>query len=190
MYSDLYKYTGVPQNPVYFKQGEKMNINLSPYINLNICSTCRVRKNCFLINGNKLSYCLNSSQKVIIDLMPKAFEYKWNENIWRSNLDNFDGVFSKYLVSYGGWVPANAQHHLTLEEQRKSDLEYIREMLKQLLTAASDATKNTDPMSSIMFDGIGLVLASDYMDAVNRVVSMISTAAKVQSGGNCKPFVY
>ena len=122
--------------------------------------------------------------------MPKAFEYKWNENIWHSNLDNFDGVFSKYLVTYGGWVPTNAQHHLTLEEQRKSDLEYIRETLKQLLTAASDVTKNTDPMSSIMFDGIGLVLASDSMDAVNRVVSMISTATKVQGGGNCKPFVY
>ena len=167
-----------------------MNINRSPYINLKKCSTCRARNNCFLINGNKLSYCSDNSQKVIVDLMPKAFKYKWDEQIWHSNLDNFDGVFSKYLVTYGGLILANAQYCSTLEERHESDLKYIRETLKHLLTAASEATKDTDPISSIMFDGIGLVLASDYMDAVNRVASMISTAKKVQGGGNCRPFVY
>ena len=167
-----------------------MNINYSPYINLNKCSTCSARNNCFLINGNKLSYCSNNSQKVLVDLMPKEFEYKWDENIWHSNLDNFDGVFSKYLVTYGGWISANNYQCLDSEEQLKSDLEYIRETLKHLLTAVSEATKDTDPISSIMFDGIGLVLASDYMDAVNRVVSMISTARKVQGGGYCKPVVH
>ena len=29
---------------------------------------------------------------------------------------------------------------------------------------------------SIMFDGIGLVLASDYVEAVNKIFSMLKTA--------------
>ncbi len=156
-----------------------MKINCIRYINFKKCSFCRINKKCFLINGNKLSQCLRNSQNVIVSLMSNAFEFKWDENIWHGNLDNFDAVFANYFATYGGWVPANIQPCLSLEEQNKSDLKYIKETLKKLLTAASKATKDNDPISSIMFDGIGLVLASDYMEAVDKVISMISTAKKI-----------
>ena len=40
---------------------------------------------------------------------------------------------------------------------------------------------------SIMFDGIGLVLASDYVEAVNKIFSMLKTAIKSDNhfSGEC-----
>lgn len=47
-----------------------------------------------------------------------------------------------------------------------------------MLDIAAKATEEENPEISIMFNGIGLVLASDYVEAVSKIFSMLKTAIK------------
>ncbi len=58
---------------------------------------------------------------------------------------------------------------LTNTAQRESDRQRIRELFKQYLDMSAKATEDKKPELSIMFDGIGLVLASDYLEAIGKI---------------------
>ena len=69
---------------------------------------------------------------------------------------------------------------LTNIAQRESDKQKIRELFKQYLDMAAKATEEKNPELSIMFDGIGLALASDYLEAVGKIFSMFKTLEKIK----------
>ena len=73
------------------------------------------------------------------------------------------------------------------DAQRESDRQFIRDRFKKLLEAVAKPTEETAPEMSIVFDGIGLVLASDYLEAVHKILSMINTYNKMSyaNGDRC-----
>lgn len=75
-------------------------------------------------------------------------------------------------------LPDNRKIPWSAEAQKDSDRQFIRETFKQLLDTAAKATEDSDPVASILFDGIGLILASDYLEAVHKVLSMFKTYSK------------
>lgn len=100
-------------------------------------------------------------------------------------------LIQEYLVQYYYQniceLSGNEQNHLTSEEQRKYDEQKIREQFKKFLDAAAKATEDKSPGLSIMFDEIGLVLASDYLEAVSKIFSMFKKVGKINedSTGDC-----
>lgn len=94
-------------------------------------------------------------------------------------------------MQYYNWnncgLSGNERNYLTNAEQKKCDEQKIRELFKQFLNVAAKATEDKAPELSIMFDEIGLVLASDYLDAVSKIFSMFKKLGKINkdSAGNC-----
>lgn len=80
------------------------------------------------------------------------------------------------------------KRYLTNEMQQESDRQRIRELFKQLLDGAAKAIEDKNPEISIMFDEIGLVLASDYLDAVSKIFSMFKTSGKIKDNSADKCF--
>lgn len=84
----------------------------------------------------------------------------------------------------------NEQRFLTNEEQRESDRQKIRKIFKQMLDFAAKAVEDKNLEMSIMFDGIGLVLVSDYVEAVSKIFSMLKTVIKNENYFSEKCFGY
>lgn len=57
----------------------------------------------------------------------------------------------------------------------------IRELFKHFLDIAAKVTEDKVPELSILFDEIGFVLASDYLEAVGKFFSMFKTREKMRS---------
>lgn len=150
----------------------------------NICKSCNKRDHCFLYWGKIERYPVDD-QRFMIYLMPKALTYNFENRQWHGTEGKFQDAFAEYYDTNGLRVPSNQKAYLSQEAQRESDLTYIQNTFKALLTAASEAAKEKDPMLSIMFDGIGLVLATDYLEAVHKLMSIFSTVGKMQNNGNC-----
>ena len=77
-------------------------------------------------------------------------------------------------------LSGNEKNYLTIEEQKISDRQRIKELFKQFLDVAAKSTEDTNPEISILFDEIGLVLASDYLEAVSKIFSMFKTLEKAK----------
>lgn len=73
-----------------------------------------------------------------------------------------------------------------LQNQNSQDLssnnyeDDVKKILKTALDVAAHATKIKNPELSIMFDGIGLILADELVEAVDKVISMLDTAMKAK----------
>ena len=84
-----------------------------------------------------------------------------------------------YYNSQPNFIQQNRLFVLVEDVQRESDRQFIRDRFKKLLEAAVKGTDESDPEASIVFDGIGLILASDYLEAVHKILSMINTYNKM-----------
>ncbi|MCI8860125.1 MAG: hypothetical protein HFI71_11545 [Lachnospiraceae bacterium] len=84
----------------------------------------------------------------------------------------------------------NENHCVTNEAQKESDRQKIRESLKQFLEIAAKVSEDKDPQMSIVFDEIGLILASDYLEAVNKIFSMLKTLNKINNNFSGRCFRY
>lgn len=86
---------------------------------------------------------------------------------------------------------------MSVEAQQDSDRKRIRELFKYFLDLAAKATEDKNSELSILFDGIGFVLASDYLEAVGKIFSMLKTREKMRNNtttrcglGAPSPLVY
>ncbi len=70
---------------------------------------------------------------------------------------------------------------MSVDAQQDCDRKRIRELFKHFLDIAAKSTENKEPELSILFDGIGFVLASDYLEAVGKVLSMFKTREKMRN---------
>lgn len=84
-----------------------------------------------------------------------------------------------YYDAYDCYVSSNRQYPQSIETQKENDRRFIREEFTHLLDVAAKATEDTNPEVSIMFDGIGLILASGYLEAVHKILSMFSKYGKI-----------
>lgn len=142
------------------------------------CKNCAGRNTCFLQRMPLQNY-PETTQSFVIHLPRNAFSYdnysrRWYTNDW--------SIANQIIANYeaqNGFILENRQYPLSTTAQKESDRQFIRKKFKHLLEIAAKATEDTAPEASIIFDGIGLVLASDYLEAVHKILSMFSTYGKM-----------
>lgn len=118
-------------------------------------------------------------QNFVISMPQSAFKYQPQTRQWHANYQEIQKQMVQYYDSNNCRLSDNVAHYLTIEAQKESDRQKIRELFKQYLDIAAKATEDNNPEVSIMFDGIGLVLASDYLEAVGKIFSMFKTMEKI-----------
>ena len=148
--------------------------NLLSQLNCNICPNKIV---CFLQHMPLQNY-PEVTQYFIIKLPSQYFKFDNINRRWHADYQGIENQLIAYYDSWNYFIPENTQVILSPEAQKDSDRKFIRETFKQLLDIAAKATEGSDPIDSILFDGIGLILASDYLEAVHKVLSMFKTYSK------------
>ena len=75
-------------------------------------------------------------------------------------------------------IKSNENYAVINETQKDSDRQFIIKQFKDFLEIAANATENKNPELSIMFDQIGLILASEFLEVISKVFSIIKTIKK------------
>lgn len=148
--------------------------NLLEYRNCNVCGS---RNICFLWRMPLYQY-PEHVQNFVISMPQSAFKYQSQTRQWHANYQEIQKQMVQYYDSNNCTLSENEANYLAVEAQQESDRQRIRVLFKNFLDFAARATEDKDPELSIMFDGIGLVLASDYLEAVGKIFSMFKTMEK------------
>ena len=143
------------------------------------CNKCLSRHTCFLRRIPLYHYPKNV-QNFVISMPQPAFTYEFQTRQWHANYQEIQKQIVQYYDLNNCELIGNNVRVLTNAAQRESDRQKIRELFKQYLDVAARATEEKNPELSIMFDGIGLVLATDYLDAVGKIFSMFKTLEKIE----------
>ena len=144
-------------------------------LNLQRCKNCPLNSCCFLRRVPLRKY-NELTQNFIINIPKSAYRYSSVENKWFADYREVQNYLLNYYDIYSCRVVENQNYAMTPSAQKESDKELIKKQFKNFLDVAAKATENENPQLSIMFDGIGLIMASDYIEAVNKVFSMMKTA--------------
>lgn len=141
------------------------------------CITCDYRDVCFLrqVSLKKYSW---QVQNFLIGLLNMDFSYRRQESKWYANYWFIQEQLVHYYNTHNCELEGNRKPFLTNESQRENDREKIRELFKQMLDAAAEVYEDKNPGISIILNGVGLVLASDYVEAVSKIFSMLKTTVK------------
>ncbi len=141
------------------------------------CNRCNYANKCFL---RKMPLYLYPEQIQIfmINMPAFIFNYREEEKRWHANYRGIQEQLVQYYNIHAYGLLNNKQAFLTNAAQKESDRQRIREYFKYLLDGAARLTEDKNPGMSIMFDELGLLLASDYLDAVSKVISIMKTVAK------------
>ena len=143
------------------------------------CKECPSRHTCFLQRIPLYHYPENV-QNFMLSMPQSAFKYQSNTRQWHANYQAIQEQIVQYYDSQNCRLSDNRVPYLTIKGQKESDRQKIRELFKQYLDEVAKVTKDQNPEISIMFDGIGLVLASDYLEAVGKIFSMFETLEKIK----------
>lgn len=135
----------------------------------------------FWLQYNSLKYAYNTQnffgQYTLLDLGIKV-----NYGIYVGSYDVLESKLINYCRNtYTLISPIQTVDNLKVEYLSSSDDYYVRkvkEVLKHALDVAAQATERDNPEISIVFDGMGLILADDLTEAVDKVISMLDTAEK------------
>lgn len=143
------------------------------------CNKCGIRNICFLRRMPLYQY-PEYVQNFVISMPQSAFTYHSQTRQWHANYQKIQQRMIQYYDLNNCILSGNEANYLTSEVQQESDRQKIRELFKNYLDIAAKATEDNYPEESIMFDGIGLVLASDYLEAVGKIFSMFKTLEKMR----------
>ncbi len=155
-----------------------MSHNYKNMLEYRSCNTCGSRDVCFL-RKIPLHHYPVYVQNFVIGMPQSAFKYQPQTRQWHANYQAIQEQIVQYYDSNNCRLSDTAAHYLTIEAQKESDRQKIRELFKQYLDMAAKATEDKNPEISIMFDGIGLVLASDYLEVVSKIFSIFKTLGKI-----------
>lgn len=168
---------------------KKMNGQYKIILSLPACIECKYRSVCFLqyISMQKYS---QQVQNFLTYVLNTSFMYQEEKRLWTSNHRFIQEQLVRYYDVYNCELIGNGKPFLTNKGQRENDKQKIRELFKQMLDIAAKTTEEKNPEISIMFDEIGLVLASDYVEAVSKIFSMLKTAIKSDNyfSGGCSGY--
>ncbi len=159
-----------------------MNYNQRSLLKYLNCNECLSRHICFLWRIS-LDYYPENVQYFVISMPQPAFKYKPQTKQWHADYQEIQKQIVQYYDVHNCELLGNNIRVLTNIAQRESDRQKIRELFKQYLDMAARATEEKNPELSIMFDGIGLVLADDYLKAVGKIFSMFKTSEKIIING-------
>lgn len=163
-----------------------MNNQYKNMLNALDCSKCGCRNVCFLRKVSLSKY-PEQVQEFVIKLPKNTFLYRERERVWNANYLTIQEQLVLYYDVHNCELIGNQKPFLTNDRQKENDRQKIREIFKQMLDTAAKATEEKNPEISIMFDEIGLVLASDYVEAVSKIFSMLKTDIKSDNhfSGEC-----
>lgn len=147
-------------------------------LNMKQCSICPAKDFCFLRQMPLQNY-PEVTQNFVIHLPSNIFAYSRVEHRWHTHYKLVEDQIVAYYDTYSCYICGNMQKQFSAEAQRENDRKAIRERFKSLLDIAARATEDTNLEASIVFDGIGLVLASDYLEAVHKTLSMFCKYEKI-----------
>lgn len=166
-----------------------MNGQYKSLLNLSVCNQCRYRNVCFLQHISMQKYS-EPVQIFLANVLNTSFSYQEQKRLWNANYWSVQEELVRYYDIHNCELIRNDKPFLDNEGQRENDRQKIRELFKQMLDIAARATEEKNPEMSIMFDGIGLVLASDYAEAVSKIFSMMKTAIKSDNyySGGCSGY--
>lgn len=166
-----------------------MSQNIYNMWNSHVCVSCNYRNVCFIRQVSLQGYS-EQVRSFLISVLNMEFSYRQQENKWYANYWVIQEQLVYYYNTHGYELEGNRKPFLTNESQRENDREKIRELFKQMLDAAAKAYEDKNPEISIILDGIGLVLASDYVEAVSKIFSMLKTAIKIDNhfSGRCSGY--
>ncbi len=156
-----------------------MNFNYKNLLEYRDCNKCESRAICFLRRIPLNHYPENVQNFVIFRAKP-AFNYWDSTRQWHASYQEIQRQVVQYFDSNHCELVGNEVRILTNTVQRESDRQRIRELVKQYLDMAAKATEDKDPELSIVFDGIGLILASDYLEAIGKIFSMFKTIEQIK----------
>ena len=153
------------------------------------CSLCDYRNVCFLRQVSLQKYS-EQVQNFLIGLLNMEFSYRQQESKWYANYWIIQEQLVHYYNTHNCELEGNKKVFLTNESQIENDREKIRELFKQMLDAAAKVYEDKNPGISIILDGVGLVLASDYVEAVSKIFSMLKTVIKTDDyfSGGCSGY--
>ncbi|MCH5270238.1 MAG: hypothetical protein J1E83_05760 [Lachnospiraceae bacterium] len=154
-----------------------MSYNYRNMLEYRNCNECSSRHTCFLLRIPLYHYPENV-QNFVISVPQSALKYYPGQ--WHANYQEIQKQIVQYYDLNNCELLGNEVRILTNTAQRESDRQKIRELFKQYLDTAAKATEDKNPELSIMFDGIGLVLVSDYLEAVGKIFSMFKTMEKIK----------
>lgn len=141
------------------------------------CSKCGYKNVCFLRKVSLSKY-PEQVQEFVIKLSLDTFSYREQVELWYATYWSVQEQLVRYYDINNCELIGNKKPFLTNEGQRENDRQKIREHFKQMLDIAAKATEDKNPEISIILDGVGLVLASDYVEAVSKILSMLKTTIK------------
>lgn len=142
------------------------------------CDECSIRDICFL-RKMPLQYYPEYVQDFVISIPYSAYTYQSQTRQWYAEYQEIQEWIVQYYDVNNCALSGNETGYLSIKAQQDSDRKRIRELFKHFLDIAAKATEDKDPELSIVFNGIGLVLASDYLEAVGKIFSMFKTRVKM-----------
>ena len=157
-----------------------MNYKYRNMLEYRNCNNCGSKNICFL-RRMPLYHYPEYVQNFVISVPQAAFTYQPQIRQWHANYQEIQKQMVQYYDSNNCRLSGNEAHYLTVEAQQENDRQRIRELFKSYLDIAAKATEDNNPEVSIMFDGIGLVLASDYLEAVGKIFSMFKNLEKIKN---------
>lgn len=152
-------------------------------LNYRSCIGCTKWTYCFL-RKMPLHYYPESVQGFMISLPSTAVRYEIPANRWYGNYQVTQDQIIKFYNTYNCRLIENEYRHLSLEEQKDRERDKIRKLFKQYIDAAAEDTKDKNPELSIWFVGIGLVLADDLLEAINKIFSLFDRYEKITANYN------
>ena len=162
-------------NEVYIRQ-----------LDLQLCNGCRYRQLCFL-HRVPLQFYHPIIQNFTINLIGKGFYLQDYDQRWHANYIDIQNQIIEYYNSHNCRLLENKIYALANEELQKRDEQRIKEEFKWLLDVAAKSTRKKAPQLSIIFDGIGLILAADYFEAINKVFAMFDILQESQTSLHKEP---
>lgn len=144
------------------------------------CNKCASKNICFLRRIPLDSY-PEYVQNFVINIPRSAFAYQSHTGQWHAKYQKIQEQIVEYYDLNNCRLIGNDAHYLSIVNQKESDRQKIRELFKQYIDLAAKATEDKNPEVSIMFDGIGLILASDYLETVGKIFSMLKTMGQIRN---------
>lgn len=86
--------------------------------------------------------------------------------MWNAPYHTFENNYTNY------WIGIRPTYQQQYEQQWRQDF-------KTAIDVAAHATKDTAPVASIVFDGVGLITANNLVEAVIKTISIIDKSMHI-----------
>ena len=168
----------------------KFMLNRNRYGCMRACANCPfVQKNTYPYPNNMQTSSYNQMRYTLYDnhieemvsnfrnQMPQTIFWNDNNGVCHTRYEWLQDYLLEYCRGNYPWKSPiyleSSSGQAVLASDSISYEKIIKEIFKTAIDIATEVTKDKNPLVSIMFDEIGLVLADDIIEAVRKVISIL-----------------